>query len=119
MTHNLNIFYPPFKKEIKINQFDVKVVELNLFKNAKLAVCLHDEDNNPVDWRYYQLDNDDYSNWNGSDDSYIVNYVKRKLREETEIKIAGDVVNVFKTKLKQKSNNQSNNDLAMDTKLYS
>jgi hypothetical protein len=94
-TSKLHSFYPPLKKEIKINQFEIKVVELVLFKYVRIAVCLHDSEGKPIDWRYYVLDGTDYSNY-GTDDTYVVNYVKRRLREEHETFVVANAVEVFK-----------------------
>jgi hypothetical protein len=95
----MNTFYPPLKKEIKINQFDIKIIEMILFRYVKIAVCLHDIDNNPIEWRYYTIDNEDYTNW--ADDSYIINYVKQKLRQEYEKTIVTNVVSTIKQKIQE------------------
>lgn len=87
----MHIFYPPLKREQKLNQFDVSIIEMVLFQYVKLAVCLFDSDGKPADWRHYTLTGDDYTAWS-SDDTYIVNFVKQKLREESESTLATQVV---------------------------
>lgn len=87
-------FYPQLKREIKINQFKVKVLELELFKYVKIVVALLDTDGNFIDQKFYTLDGDDYLQWS-SDDTYVINFVKRKLREQRESDISLKVVSQF------------------------
>ena len=75
-------FYPPLKKEIKINQFTINVIKIDPFVSAILQVILYDLDEKPVDSRMYQLVGQDYLDW--KDDSYLVNYVKTKLQQESQ-----------------------------------
>ena len=95
-------FYPQLKKEIKINQFKIKVLELELFKHLKIVVALLDTDGNYVEQKFYTLDGDDYLQW-ANDDTYVINFVKRKLREQRESDLSLKVVSQF---LQKKSNNQ-------------
>lgn len=96
-------FYPPLKKEIKINQFRVKVVELELFKYVRIAVGLFDSDGNFVDQKLFNLTEQDYAQWS-TDDSYVINFVKKKLREQRESDLSLKVVSQF---LQKKSDNQT------------
>lgn len=95
-------FYPPLKKEIKMNQFKVKVVELELFKYVRIAVALLDTDGNFVEQKFFNLVDDDYAQWS-NDDTYVINFVKRKLREQRESDLSLKVVSAF---LEKKSDNQ-------------
>ena len=76
-------FYPPVKREIKINQFCINVVEIKLFSYVKISVGLFDINDQLVDNRMYEMSGDDYLEW-GEDDGYIVRYVKAKLQEESD-----------------------------------
>ena len=87
-------FYPNLKKEIKINQFKVKVVELELFKSVRIAVALLDTDGNFVEQKFFNLVDDDYAQWS-TDDTYVINFVKRKLREQRESDLSLKVVSAF------------------------
>lgn len=83
----MNIFYPYLKKETKINKFDVFIENIDLFQSATLRVLLYADDadttiDRPIEIKRYILTGEDYSKW--TDDSYITNYVKRKLRDEYE-----------------------------------
>lgn len=103
--HNCEIynFYPNLKKEIKINQFKVKVVELELFKYVRIAVALLDTDGNFVEQKFFNLVDDDYAQWS-TDDTYVINFVKRKLREQRESDLSLKVVSAF---LQKKSENNA------------
>ena len=96
-------FYPPLKKEIKINQFRVKVVELELFKYVRIAVGLFDSDGNFVDQKFFNLVDEEYTQWS-NDDTYVINFVKRKLREQRESDLSLKVVSAF---LQKKSDNNA------------
>jgi hypothetical protein len=74
-------FYPQLKKEIKINQFCINVIEFRLFNYVKISVGLFDTNNMLVDNRLYTLEGDDYTAW-GEDDNYVVRYVKARLQQE-------------------------------------
>jgi len=74
--------YPPLKKYITLNSITVDVFELKLFEYVKVACLLYDTDNNPIDSRIYTLIGEDYLSWS-NDDSYIINYCKKQLQNET------------------------------------
>jgi hypothetical protein len=81
MSSNITI-YPPLKKSITLNSITVDVFELKLFEYVKVACILYDLNNNPIDSRVYTLTGEDYLNWS-NDDSYIINYCKKRLQMET------------------------------------
>lgn len=99
-------FYPPIKKETKINQFAIISVDISLFTNARIGVELYAEDGSIADRRYYLLDGIDYSQWS-SDDSYIINFVKGKLQEDRSMAIASGIVNILKNRLATGNREQS------------
>lgn len=74
--------YPPLKKYITLNSITVEVIDLKLFKYVKVACLLYDIDNNHIDSRIYTLTEEDYLSWS-NDDSYIINYCKKQLQNET------------------------------------
>jgi hypothetical protein len=96
-------FYPNLKKEITINQFKVKVVELELFKYVRIVVALLDTDGNFVEQKFFNLVDEDYTQWS-SDDTYVINFVKRKLREQRESDLSLKVVSAF---LQKKGDNDA------------
>lgn len=80
---NNQTFYPPITKSIKINSFKIVDVKVDLFDKAYFRVLLYDIDGNLCDNKFYQLTPEEYSEW-GSDDQYLVKYVKSKLSEQEE-----------------------------------
>jgi hypothetical protein len=94
-------FYPPLKKQIIINNFKVKVIELELFKFVRVAVALFDSDGNFVEQKFYTLENEDYLNWS-NDDTYICNFVKRQLKGQYENDLSLKVVSNMKALIKEK-----------------
>jgi hypothetical protein len=79
----MNSFYPPFQKTIKINQFKIVDIKVELFKSASFTAMLFDMDGNHYDNRVYKLTEEEYILW-GSDDNYLVKYVKDKLAKESQ-----------------------------------
>jgi len=76
-------FYPPINKIIKINQFQIVDVKISLFEKANFRVLLYDTDGILTDNRYFELDTEQYLQWN-SDDRWLINYVKSKLQDESQ-----------------------------------
>ena len=74
-------FYPPLRKETKLNQFSINILRLVPFESAILQVILYDLDGKSVDSRTYNLTGQDYLDWH--DDSYLTTYVKSRLQEES------------------------------------
>ena len=79
----MNVFYPPIKKEQKINQFKVEVSQLILFESVSLNVLLFDQDGNFVCVKMVRLEGEDYKSWS-NDDQFIVQYVKKILQDESQ-----------------------------------
>ena len=75
---------PPVKKSLIMNQITISILELKLFEYVKVVVHLYDCDGTPRDNRFYTIDaSNGYNDWN-SDDAFIVNWVKDRLREEAQ-----------------------------------
>jgi hypothetical protein len=73
--------YPNIKQSVTICKASITVQSYIIFKSATLMVSLYDTDDNYVCVKVYTLEGADFSNW-GTDDSYIVNWVKSKLQNE-------------------------------------
>jgi hypothetical protein len=75
---NVNVVPTPYvRPSVDITTIQVRVTNINLFKNVNINVTLK-SNNNFVDVKSYILEGADYTNW-GNDDTYIVNYVLNKL----------------------------------------
>lgn len=75
--------YPPIKKTKTMNQITVSICELKLFEYVRVACVLYDLDNIPIENRIFTIDSTNgYNEWN-NDDAFIINWVKKKLQEET------------------------------------
>ena len=128
MTSNINLsvfhncenysFYPPLKKQILMNNFRVKVIELLLFKYVKIAVLLFDNEGNPIEQKIYILEGEDYTKWS-DDDTYIIQYVKKQLRNAYEKTTAENVVVHLKKALNKKGDDKPQDNFIVDTQLYS
>ena len=77
-----NTFYPPIIKSVKLNTFRITDVKIKLFESATFTVLLFDQDNKLCDGRYYELNTEEYLQWN-ADDSWLVKWVKTKLQQES------------------------------------
>ena len=80
---NLSVFYPQISKVVKINQFKVVDVKVELFKKATFTALLYDINDNLCDSRFYELTEQEYTEW-FNDDTYIIKYVKDKLSAEAQ-----------------------------------
>jgi len=80
---NLSVFYPQIAKVVKINQFKVVDVKVELFKKATFTALLYDINDNLCDSRFYELTEQEYTEW-FNDDTYIIKYVKDKLSAEAQ-----------------------------------
>lgn len=82
-----SIIYPPIKKTLTANKISIEVIDMKLFVSIRIFVRLLDTDDNLMDARSYTIDGTDYSNWNtppyNGDDKYILDWVKRKLNDES------------------------------------
>jgi hypothetical protein len=79
--NNNQTFYPPINRIVKINSFKIVDVRIDLFEKATFRVLLFDADGKLADNKFYQLTPEEYSEW-GTDDQYLVKYVKTKLSEQ-------------------------------------
>ena len=79
----LSIFYPNITKVVKINQFRITDVKIELFKKASYSVLLFDINNQLCDSRFYELTEEEYGKW-FNDDNYLVKLTKDKLSEEAQ-----------------------------------
>ena len=69
----------PIKYQNKIvSQIQIYQIKLNLAKNAEFYIGLLDKSNGVIEYQNVQITGEDYSKW-GSDDSYVINLVLKKL----------------------------------------
>jgi hypothetical protein len=74
---NIPVVSSPLVKSYTINNVQIRVMNLILYKCVNVHATLMDNDTY-VDSKMFKLENEDYTNW-GNDDSYITNYVLTKL----------------------------------------
>jgi hypothetical protein len=75
--------YPPYKKTKTANKIRVLVKELKLFEYVSLVVLLYDDSTDElIETKVMTIQGQDYLNW-GSDDKYILEYIKSKLQQES------------------------------------
>ncbi len=75
--------YPPIKKSKTANKIKILVNELRLFQYVRITVLLYNDSSDElIDTQVMILQDEDYLNW-GSDDKYILEYVKTKLQQES------------------------------------
>lgn len=75
--------YPPYKKTKTANKIRVFVKELKLFEYVSLVVLLYDDSTDElIETKVMTIQGQDYLNW-GSDDKYILEYIKSKLQQES------------------------------------
>jgi predicted HAD superfamily phosphohydrolase YqeG len=82
MSTGKTVFYPQVVKVVKINQFKIVDVKIDLFKSASYTALLYDVDDNLCDSRFYTLTEDEYSQWY-NDDNYLIKITKDKLQQES------------------------------------
>jgi hypothetical protein len=61
-----------------ICKFTIKRVEVQLKQSAQIVVDLIDTNGNYAGTKYLVMSGNDYTNW-GSDDDYLINWVKTNL----------------------------------------
>jgi hypothetical protein len=83
MSSERTVFYPQMAKVVKINQFKIVDVKIDLFKTASFSVLLYDINDQLCDSRFYELTELQYSQW-FNDDSYLVKLAKDKLTAEAQ-----------------------------------
>jgi hypothetical protein len=80
---DLSVFYPQIAKVVKINQFKIVDVKIELFKKASYSVLLYDINNQLCDSRFYELTEEEYAKW-FNDDNYLIKITKDKLSIEAQ-----------------------------------
>jgi len=72
---------PPIPQKPQLSsKGQIKILELEIFKSVRIMVDFLDNENKIVDRRFYILEGEDYNNW-GTDDNYVVEWIKQKIRE--------------------------------------
>lgn len=61
-----------------ITNFEVKIINIKLFKSCILGITFYTSDNQFVEYKSFELTGNDYTNW-GANDDYIIEYVKSKM----------------------------------------
>lgn len=61
-----------------IDKFVIKKVDVKLKENAEIIVDLVDNTGNYAGTKFLVISGEDYTNW-GSDDDYIINWIKNNL----------------------------------------
>ena len=75
--------YPPIKRTKTANKIRIIVNELRLFEFVRVTVLLYDDSTDElIETQVMTLEGHDYLNWS-SDDKYIVDWVKKKLNDES------------------------------------
>ena len=76
----------PLEKTVKILGFSVSVINVELYKSARLGVHISCKSGSIYfnDYKEIRLSGTDYENWS-NDDSYITTFVASKLPELTGI----------------------------------
>ena len=67
MSSERTVFYPQMAKVVKINQFKIVDVKIDLFKTASFSVLLYDINDQLCDSRFYELTELQYSQWFNDD----------------------------------------------------
>ena len=83
MNSGKTVFYPQVVKVVKINQFKIVDVKIELFKTASFSVLLYDVEDNLCDSRFYELTEEEYQKW-FNDDNYLIKIAKDKLTAEAQ-----------------------------------
>jgi hypothetical protein len=61
-----------------MSKFTIQRVDIHLKQSANITIDLIDNNGNYAGTEYLVMSGDDYSNW-GSDDDYLINWVKNNL----------------------------------------
>ena len=84
MNFTESLIYPPVKlKPLTASKIRVSIIDMKIFEYVRLSVHLLDIDDSSIDNRFYLLQGDDYKGW-GTDDNYLINWVKKRLNEECQ-----------------------------------
>ena len=74
-----NTLYPNIKLVPKVAVgFDYRIDRIILFDSLRIFVALQDDRGQTIDTRVLLMDGEDYKAW-GSDDSYVVSWIKKQL----------------------------------------
>ena len=80
MSDTFNI-YPNINVSKKIVSGKISVYEYIPFTSARISLLLFDENNIAIDNKFFLLEGEDFLSW-GTDDKYLITWVKTKLRDE-------------------------------------
>jgi len=58
-------------------EFSINVTNIQLNKMAYIHVCLHDDRGSVIDNRFFTLEGEEYTLWQG--DEYLIEWVRNKL----------------------------------------
>jgi len=61
-----------------IDKFIIKRIEIKIKESAGIMIDLVDNTGNSAGTRYLTMSGEDYANW-GSDDDYLINWIKNNL----------------------------------------
>ena len=78
MSNNVPVSNFSITNTYDIKLLQITVVNVDLFTSARIIVRCFSDSGSMVQTYEYMLIGDDYANW-GSDDEYIINYVKTQL----------------------------------------
>ena len=65
---------------VNITKLKVFIMEVQLFKSARIHVQILDEHSNLVESKMLTIDTQDYQNW--VDDNYLMEWIKNKISEQ-------------------------------------
>lgn len=78
MNQNEFNVYPNITITQRVVKARFAVADYIPFTRARIMCILYDENDKAIDNRTYMLEGEDFLNW-GSDDKYLVNWIKTKL----------------------------------------
>jgi hypothetical protein len=61
-----------------ITKFDVRVLEIVLFKSCILGVSFYNDERKFVEYRTFRLEGQDYDNW--TNDAYLIDYIIKNMK---------------------------------------
>ena len=78
--------YPNIKHAVTICRATVSVQSYVMFKSATLCVTLFDTNDSVVSVKLYTIEGDAFTSW-GTDDSYVVSWVKKQIQLESLVPV--------------------------------
>jgi hypothetical protein len=82
MDNKINLEIPIEKTNItRYVSFKIKDVVIKLNSTAIFVILLYGEDENTILCKTITMEGDDYTNW-GIDDSYVIEFIKTKLKDD-------------------------------------